>query len=518
MWSGRMIAFSNQASLISGMSWLPVTILMIEWTIRGRRFAWLGVVAAVTLQLLNGASEFFVQCMYVSAAYATLRLGQLTYTHSWPSASRRGVQLLGCVAAGVALAAPQLLASIELVSESARSGQALSFDQVRMFGTIGPVAFARQALLTTGMVTVGVLPLAGIALGPSTKLRPLWALALALAIATMLLVFGGDVYRAYYHTPFGDLFRRPNKFLHIYAFAQALMAGLAVLALQQRIALPRRVLWRQVTWGMCVAGLVVAIAWLAMRGSFNGYLLALLVALVLFGAVESNRWRAGLIVIVVTLQGANLFFGVKQSMVRPAAQPERFHRHDEFLLTLHELAGHDRVHIPHDILLLPSLMQKAGMLNDIRVTGDYQQLASQRAARFFERAGAVEHRRDEPFFGPLSLSARSNWGMMDLTGTRWYVGRPGTPFDGLMSRWSRTSGRAGVELRLAGNPRIYERTRALPRAYFAASARAVDTPEQVLDALQDPGFRPRAEVLLEGGAFDRGRVATAGRRRASGDH
>ena len=44
MWSGWMIVYSNEASLISGMSWLPTTVLMVELSLRGRRWAVFGLI------------------------------------------------------------------------------------------------------------------------------------------------------------------------------------------------------------------------------------------------------------------------------------------------------------------------------------------------------------------------------------------------------------------------------------------------------------------------------------------
>src|SRR5439155_4905064 len=102
----------------------------------------------------------------------------------------------------------------------------LAFEQAAR-AAIPPLLFLRAAVQTIGVVTVGFLPLLGLTLALGARRHRLVSIAaLAAAVGAALLVFGGPVYRLYYAIPvIGSTFRRPMKFLDIYAFAQALVVG-----------------------------------------------------------------------------------------------------------------------------------------------------------------------------------------------------------------------------------------------------------------------------------------------------
>ena len=502
MWSGWMGFYANQASLVSGMSWLPMTIYLIERTLRGNRLAGIGVALAVGCQLLNGATEFFVHNMYASGAWSALRLAQLGLGGEWRTAFWRGAGLLGAVVAGVGLALPQLLPSLELAASSVRGESALTIEQAIGFdGAIAPADFFEQALRATGMVTVGVLPLAGLLLGFGTRWRPLWALLVAIGGLAMLLSFGGSVYAWYFDTPFGGLFRRPHKFLHLYAFAQSGLAALGVAWLEAHVATGRAALWRRAPWGAALGLLVGAGLWLALRPGFGPGLLALTAGLVVFGSLAPGRGRRGLIVGLVVVQGVVLFLGVEQRYLRPAARPEALDAYPELVSQLSRSARSDRVHIEPDIYMLPALMQKAGTLHRLRVIGDYEPLVSQRAADYFRRVAPPRH-PDQPFTGSLHLSRGSRWQLMDLAAVRFYVVRGGSSTDRALAEMVEWSDAASVRLVDGqGFPRIYERE-ALARVRFVSGARAFEAAEELLDALVAADFDPTREVLLEGDPAD----------------
>jgi hypothetical protein len=500
MWSGWMIFYSNQASLISGMSWLPFTVWMVELALRGNRRAALGLVVAVAFQLFNGATEFFVYNMYISGAYAAVRLVGLGLAGDWPTALRRAGMLLGGVLAGVLLAAPQLLPSMQLAGESVRGAEPMTFAQARFWGAIKPTTFVLDALMTREMVTVGVLPLAGMILGAATRRRWLFLLCLALVVLSTFLVFGGQLYWLYFHTPLGDLFRRPHKFLHVYAFGQAIMAALAVLALESHLATPVGRLVRSPALILCVAGLGAAALWVHASGETPVALWCMIVGLLGFVAVPPGRGREVVLIALIGLQAVNLFFGVKQDFKRPAAQREHLHWYDVTIERLARDAGAQRVHIVPDVLMLPGLMQKVGTMRGFRVLGDYSPLSSKRAADYFARVGPPPNPKDrnKPFAGEILPTAKSDWRLLDLTSTRLYVVRPGSDAEKHLKTLARRPARTGVVLREPKHPIIYERTTALPRAYFVAGARHAGDAEAALDLLQSPDFRPRREVVLEG--------------------
>jgi hypothetical protein len=497
MWSGWMIFYANQASLISGMSWLPVTVWMVEQSFRGRRSAPFLLAISVAFQLLNGATEFFVQNMYVAGGYSLLRLGQLAAAGDWRIAARTGAVLLGAVVAGVLLATPQLLPSMELAGESVRGAQPLRFHEARRLGAMAPPLFFLHALMTTGIVTVGALPLVGLALGAGTRQRGLWAFCVLVSVVAVLLVFGGDFYRFYFtHTPFGGLFRRPHKFLHIFAFVQALITALGFLWLLSNRERERSELWRTPVFVIACALPIVAMMWLASRDHWNPYWLLLLALLLGFVALRGARARGAIVIGLLALQATCLFLGPAQQKMRPFLQRERFHVHDETLERVRAAAGDDRVFIGPDIRFLPGLMPKSGMLHGIRVVGGYEPLVSLRAAKFFDRA-ARSLKRGDPFAGSIRLDEDSNWAMMDLTGARIYVVRAGSNADLALARDAARGKKTGVRLLSRGFPNVYERVSALPRAWVVGRAVYVDTPESALDVVAGSDFDPHRQVVLE---------------------
>lgn len=499
-WSGWMISYTDEASLISGMSWLPMTLFAIERALRGGRVAAVGLAAAVACQLLNGAIEFFVQNMYACGAWSALRLAQLARGGDWRSALRRGAGLLAAVAAGVLVSAAQLLPSLDLAASSVRGQGSLSLEQaIGLGGALPPARYFEQALRATGIATVGVLPFAGLALGFATRWRALWAWLLAVACLAALLAFGGDLYALYFQTPLGRLFRRPHKFLHLHAFAQAGLAALAVAWLETHVAARRAGVWRSVPFGAALATLVAGSLWLAMRGEVGAGLLALLAALLGFGLLPPGRGRGAVVAAGVALQAGVLFFGVRNEFVRPAARPEIFDQHRGTVTRLARLLGDDRVHIDTDVYLLPGLMQKTGVLHRLRVVGDYQPLAMQRAADYFGLVSPPRH-PGEPFIGAISLDAASRWWLMDLAAARYYVVRDRSELGAVLDTAAKRPFETQVRLVASGFPMLYRRTAALPRARFVPEARFFSDPAALLEALSVAGFDPRRVVLLEGAA------------------
>ncbi|NRA02322.1 MAG: YfhO family protein [Myxococcales bacterium] len=501
MWSGYMGHQVHTPSLITGMSWLPLTVLAVEGSLKGSRAAALGLIAAVAFQLLNGAPDYFVQNMYVAGGYSLLRLISMALNGARGLAIRRGSLLLACVVCGALLAAPQLLPTLELASMSVRTFP-LTLREATWMGVLGSNAFLANALRGAAIVSVGLLPLAGMALGFSTRLRLLWAYLLVLAVVSFTFVLGGELYRLYFETPAGSFSRRPIKFLHIYDFAQALMAGLAVLFLEGSLNRDRRELLRMPAFVLCLGVLAASLTWLMRVDGFSVFLAGLIVGLVAFVALRSPRLRMLVVVALVGMQAANLFWGTEATFIRPVTSPERFQAHREFLTELRQMAGHQRVHLSAPGLQEPDLVQKTGLLSELRVLGDYSPLASIRSQGFFRRA---TRRPAKPrFFGYLALGGgQVDWPLFDLTSTRYYVARTTSPEGGLLYSLSRDPEATGLRLvRLDDSGlAVFERKTALPRAYLVPMGNFLGSAGEVLRKLSRPSFDPRAEVLLEDERF-----------------
>jgi hypothetical protein len=499
MWSGFLVSYTHQPSLFAAVAWLPALVLALERTLQRARLASLGLVITVACQTLVGAPEVLLHAMYAGALFTVLRLGQIARRGGWRGALERGVRILACIGAGTCLAALQLLPSLELAGFSVRAGR-LGWRQVVGMGSIAPAAFARGALANDGLLAVGVVPLFGLALGLGLRRqRLIWAFGLGVSILAALLVFGGAAYGLYYQLPWGGLFRRPNKFLDIFALAQALLASLAIERLERWARGREGTLWTQPSWLLGVLVGVAGALWLLSLGQANWWLLTALGLLIAFAGAPGAAARSAIVALLVILQGASLFLGYANVDTRPVRQqPGAFDEHP-VLRRLRQLRRDDeRAYVSQGFMFAPTLTLKRGSISRLPVTNDYEVLMVERYGAFFDLAArnpkvTPEFRRDVgTFVGAYELGPRSRWALMDLTGTRYFVMARGEPGDVAMA------GNPDFRLVDDGPVRIFERPSALPRAYFVARARVLPGPEAVLQALDAPDFEARSEVLLEG--------------------
>jgi hypothetical protein len=267
------------------------------------------------------------------------------------------------------------------------------------------------------MVTVGVLPLLGIALALAPRRHQLvWLFGVVAGVAAALLVFGGAVYRLYYDIPVvGSLFRRPFKFLDIYDFALAVLVGVAIEQLHDWAATGRREVVLHPAWLLSLAIGCAAVAWLASMGTMNWYWPAMIGLLVLFGVVATPSLRLACVVGIVTLHGVNLFFTMYSSHRRPIQAPYIYETHRDLLERIKSELGDSRLYLSPKFLSVPGLTPKQGIWRKMAVSNDYEPLAVGRYQVFFEaasRRGTIG-----PFWGGYELGPNARWRLMDLTGT-----------------------------------------------------------------------------------------------------
>lgn len=508
VWSGWLIYNVNQPSLYDGMAWMPLSVLLVDRVAQGSKPAQLGLVLAVSCQILQGAAEVFAHVMYVCSLFALARLIQLAWQREWKVAIGRGGVMALCVAAGTLLAAVQWLPTMELLRQSVRASGALSFEQISA-GAITPFYFLTGALEIPRffqlfpLVTVGCLPLLAIAMViGSREHRLLWTCALICAVAAALLAMGGPLFRLYYATPLGPLFRRPTKFLDIYSFGQALLAGLAIARLESWADSPRRQLWTRPAW-LAALVLGVALAWWTMVhvARPNPAVVAMVVMIILFGVLPTAQWRRPVLVAVVLLQSATLFFITGNRDLRPWQQADTFTRYDSELQALRARAGHDRTYIYVGVTGSNARAVHWGitskqMRHHLFQPTDRDPLVTARSAAFFEYI--APRIQKTPFLGAYALGAGARWRLMDLTGTRYFVSHRGEYGDAYLAHSTLWPGQPRFNLIQDGFVRIYERPDGvLPRAYVVPNARVVSDPQQVLETLDSPQFDPRREAILE---------------------
>ncbi len=495
MWSAWMIINNVWPGIFAGLNWLPLTILVIDRALDRARYSHAVLIATVTSQILLGASEVLLHTMYVGAAYTTCRLIGMARRESVSAAVTRGVAILSCVATAPLISAPQLLPSLEVVAASGR-GEGMAFAEA-VRGLVGPLEFLRNTIGTTGVVAVGVLPLLGLPLALGARRHSMIrTFALLMALVAVLLVTWEPAYRFYYSLPVvGSLFRRPVKFLDIYAFSQALVAGFALSQLQLMATWPRARLWRSPSWIACIAVVVASLVWVVLASTMSPwYWFGCLVLLLIFGGHSASQWRYLSLVGLVVVQAASLFFESHGAHVRPIKRPEAYHRYDAQIDSLREQAGADRVYLTSRSAFRTFLTPKQGVLSRVRVSTDYEPLVSARAARFFTAVNPKhEEKAESPFAGVYSVDADSNWTLIDLTASRIFVmkiGEKGSAYMlGQPSKFNLVSS--------FGRYQAFERQVSLPRAFVVPSARVLSSGDEVLAALQQSDFDPRRQVLLE---------------------
>lgn len=491
-WSGFPIHWANQPQLFAGLAWAPWTIACTDAALNRRRWGAPALAGVVACQALNGAMEILLHTLYLAGAYAAVRLVAQARREGARAALAPAAAALGGVVLGVALAAVQLVPSLELVAQSARAPGRLGFDELVLGGRLAPADFARSALASQGLSSTGVLSLVAFALAAGLRRqRTLWAFCLGAGGLALGVAFGGELFRLYTLLPVGSLFRRPYKFLDVYDFAQALLVALAVAALLHWASLPRGRLWRHPGFALAVGWGILLSLVLAVGGQASPALLGLTTLLVAYGAAGAGRLRVGIVAGLVVLHAASLFTGVGNRYVRPIHLPDYAAEHaarNRIDVATSRL-GHERIY------LSPSLwFMKQGLVQRVPVVADYEPLAPARYADFFEAASGFRA-RDRPFNGRYFLTPRTRWPMMDLTGTRFYVLNPwDLKLQGLMHR---EGAEGGFEPVAEAPRRVIERTRALPRAWVVGAARTLASAPEVLATLADGGFDPRAEVLLE---------------------
>jgi hypothetical protein len=234
-------------------------------------------------------------------------------------------------------------------------------------------------------------------------------------------------------------------------------------------------------------------------GSRPWWLAALVVGLVAFVLGGRPRPRAVALTAILLLQAVNLFLGVKNEFLRPSIAFETMHEYDPEFQQLAKLLppiGRPRAYLTSVYYWGPGLMQKTGMLHDFDVIGDYEPFASQRIKSYFE---AVTPPVEEPrhlFHGRTTLRPDSDWRLLDLTSTRFYLVSPASPL-GLHLNALRSDPATGWVMRNREIPRIFERRTAFPRAYLVPRARRVRPPETALSILQSEEFDGHQEVVLE---------------------
>jgi hypothetical protein len=248
-WGGFLVAQVGHTNVVHAASLLPWLLWAVERYAEAGRRAWgCAVAVVVALMAFAGHQQMLAYSLLLASAYAL---------YMWRATARRAyLWSLAFVAAGLALAAVQLLPTLELVRHSVRAEADYEFFSsfsmppqflLNLFapyvtgGGFGPVfrapytgtAFYAEYIGYVGVSAVALALAAPLlARGRRDPATVFWAAA---ALAALALAAGRhwpfDLYRLVHQLPVINLFRVPARHLLEADFALAVLAGRAVTAL-----------------------------------------------------------------------------------------------------------------------------------------------------------------------------------------------------------------------------------------------------------------------------------------------
>lgn len=260
--------YAGHVSYVASYPWLPAILWRLDRFLAKptlRR----GVLLALPMSLLAlaGFPHFLLFAWIALLARVTLAMLQSK------GPLRKGLRLAGSSIAaaglGMMVAAPQLLPTMELISNIQRVGSEsyafstqFSFPPENLLTLLAPTLWGDSREVTywgrwlpwevCGYVGVASLSLAGLAVGCRHPQRRLW---MAVAVAGLLVALGRytPLYRILYSVVPGiSLFRAPGRYLYFFTMAAAALAGIGFDRLWTADPSVRRATFR----AGCVAGML----------------------------------------------------------------------------------------------------------------------------------------------------------------------------------------------------------------------------------------------------------------------
>ena len=262
---GFLGAQAEHLNQLNASAWLPWLLLCLEGAMnrRWRCLALLGGGAVVGLMLLAGHTQAAYIVLFGAALYALFREMRGLRGLNWRHGLQGVVALAAMGGLGLLLAAGQILPSLELSRLSVRSG-GLPYREAASFSLKPGLVFkaflpplAWEPPFSEYVAYVGLIGLALASVGAWAILRRRRAggVALLLALVGLFLAFGAYnplYYVLYKLVPGFALFRAPARWLLLYSFGVALLAGIGL------EALPRWSGWKWVVTLLVVVELFVA--------------------------------------------------------------------------------------------------------------------------------------------------------------------------------------------------------------------------------------------------------------------
>ena len=259
-WSGFFLGQIGHTNILHTAAMLPWLLWAVDgYGTSGKRSRGLLLAVLVAIQLFAGHQQTFVYALLVVVAYAVVMWrATKKQKESSPQSQQPGTAYLwtlAFIAAGLALAAVQILPMAELLRNSMRASSSYSFftsfslppnllwtffapyvygggdGQLFRAPYVGPAFYGEYV----GYVGVGTIALASLAVVLKRDVRTMfWAVV---AIAGILLALGRfwpfHLYAVIYYTPVLGLFRVPARHLMEVEFALAVLSGRGLTAVSE---------------------------------------------------------------------------------------------------------------------------------------------------------------------------------------------------------------------------------------------------------------------------------------------
>jgi hypothetical protein len=276
---GTQIEHVNQ---LQGLAWIGWIFLAYESAVRSnsafgiRNLKWIPLALLIAVQLLAGHTQsVFITLIGLGLYAAWPAIEMLVVKRSLAAGflhlAKRLAPILFASIFALALSAIQLLPTLELTRESARSGGlpanlAVSFSlDPRLLGrALLPdyagalpaggefTAFFGVAALVLMMIGIG-------SIGRSVN-RSSGRALIVLAVIGLLLAFGGydPIYYLLLKLPGFDLFRAPARWIILFVFAGSLLAGVGLDTLHDH-----RIIWKQLLFPIAFIIILIALTFLS---------------------------------------------------------------------------------------------------------------------------------------------------------------------------------------------------------------------------------------------------------------
>jgi uncharacterized membrane protein YfhO len=505
---------------IQSLVWLPLGIASMERSIQTRDWRWLAVVSiSAAMPWLTSAPGSATQLYFAFGAYLAVSFIRLAVRRqSLGDATRRIIPPLLALAAGVALAAPQILPTLELAQSSERMTEKTSFEALKAFilpfGKLPAASVLRNTLEPPPEFSLGYLgavPIALVAAAFTRRRLRLQGFCLVLVTWGTLEMLIPDWYlqiRA--HVPLLGLMRTPQRSFGITVFAVALLAGAGYDALRNGGTVAYR---RYLAAGLVGAASFCA-AWFRYPGR-SWWVPVCLIVLAVASAVSarSGTLRSALIagaamaLLLVDLIG----FSDNSTMLPYVNESWRLtRRHEPLLEEVRGIAALERTVLVDASNRFPGWAPKTAMLERLFTIQDYEPLALSQYGDYFNYAalGTLQRKnRAKRFFGSIAVSYYQRPSerlrrFFNLLSVRYLISprlkRMNPAFNEFVGRL--------VPVKLAVSAThpgerglaVFEDPQALPRAYAVYGAECYREIEDQLARLAAPELNPRRTVVLQG--------------------